>query len=33
MYIIIYRGDRKNEEGKSVGIQFERDLQRYSERV
>lgn len=28
MYIIIYREDKKNGEGKSVGIQFERDLQR-----
>lgn len=29
MYIIIYRGDKKNGGGKSMGIQFEGDLQRY----
>lgn len=29
MYIIIYKEDKKNGEGKNVGIQFERDLQRY----
>lgn len=26
MYIIIYKEDKKNGEGKNVGIQFERDL-------